>query len=377
MAKTNPRSSRWAGLLLGALALIVFGGVFYIYGVLPGKIAESILAKAKVRKPITQTPADYGMPNYESVTFKTSDGIALAGWWIPADKKVKKEDVLATILLTHGLFKNREQMLSRAVFLHRLGCRILLFDLQGEGESGDAPLTGGLQESKDFPAAWDYLDSRHLVWGPLVFFGFSLGSICAIRAGVQSGSDEETPLTGSADGTLTHSGPKSRSNQSEASGLRALGQVAVIADSPLANLKSYISRRTAGAKFAALPGFLTRVLAAYDQAAGLSLKEEDLDLLPVVKRMAGVPTVYITGEKDDLARSEEVRKLFEATRSRQKRLIYIPDAGHEETYKQYPVIYEKVVEEFLRDLKAGFPKKEEGSKTAKTKKKGHSTHPMK
>jgi alpha-beta hydrolase superfamily lysophospholipase len=337
---------RWAGLFLGALALMVLGGIFYIYGVLPGKIAQSIVAKVKVRKPITQTPADYGMPDYESVTFKTPDGIPLAAWWIPADKKVKKQDVLATILLTHGLFKNREQMLSRAVFLHRLGCRILLFDQRGEGESGDAPLTGGILESKDFPAAWDYLDSRHLVRGPLVFFGFSLGSISALRAGVQSGSDEETPI-------------------------------AVIADSPLANLKSYISRRTAGAKFADLPGFLTRVLAAYDQVAGLSLKEEDLDLLPVVKRMAGVPTVYITGEKDDLAKSEEVRKLFEATESRQKRLIYIPDAGHEETYKQYPIIYEKVVEEFLRDLKAGFPKKEEGSKTVKTKKKGHSTHPMK
>lgn len=332
MAKKNRTSKIWLGLALGLPVLVVLGGAYFIYDVLPGNIAQSIVEKAKVHKPITQTPADFGLADFEPVTFKTPDGISLAAWWIPADKKIKKKDVLATVLLTHGLFKNREQMLSRAVFLHRLGCRILLFDQRGEGQSGDAPLSGGVFESKDFEAAREYLEGRRLVQGPVVFFGFSLGAISALRAGAATGSDMEEPI-------------------------------AVIADSPLANLKSYISRRTAGGKFAALPGFLPKVLEAYDEAAGLSLKEEDLDLIPVVKRMDGIPTVYITGEKDDLAKSEEVRKLFEATNSRQKRLIYIPDAGHEETYKLYPVIYEKVVEEFLKDLKGGFPKKENNDRS--------------
>ena len=330
VAKKNPLKIRWLWVVLAAFLALTAGGLFFIYGILPGKVAQSILAKAQVRKPITQTPADYGMAHYEAVTFKTPEGIPLVGWWIPVEKKT---ETLATVLLTHGIFKNREQMLSRAVFLHRLGCRLLLFDLRGEGQSGDAPLSGGVLESKDFEAAREYLEGRHLVRGPLVFFGFSLGSICALRAGADTGSDMEEPL-------------------------------AVIADSPLANIKSYISRRTMGAKFAAFPGFLQKVLTAYDKAAGLNLKEGDLDLLPVVKRMDGIPVVYITGEKDDLAKSDEVRKLFEATNSRQKRLIYIPDAGHEETYKQYPVIYEKVIEEFLKDLKAGFAKQGESSSTS-------------
>ncbi|HVZ79273.1 MAG TPA: alpha/beta hydrolase [bacterium] len=337
MAKTRNSPNRWVLLSLAVLVLAVLGGLYFIYGVLPGKVAQSIAAKAKVKKPVTETPAVYGMSHYEAVTIRTPDGIPLAAWWIPAEKK---KDVLATVLLTHGAFKNREQVLSRALFLHKLGCQVLIFDQRGCGQSGDAPLAGGVLEYKDFPAARAYLESRHSLKGPLVYFGFSMGAISALRAAIG------TP------------------------------NVSVIADSPLANLKSYVSRRTMGAKFAAFPGFLQKVLSAYDQDTGLDLKESDLDLLPVVKQLNGVPTVYITGEKDDLAKSDEVRKLFEATTSRQKRLIYIPDAGHEETYKLYPMIYEKVVEEFLKDLKAGFPKAEEDLMSGQ-KKKGHSTQPMK
>jgi alpha-beta hydrolase superfamily lysophospholipase len=311
---------------------VVLGGLFFIYEVLPGKVAQSIMEKAKVRKPITQTPADFGMPNYESVTFKTSEGIPLAGWWIPVDKKTKKKDVLATVLMTHGAFKNREQMLSRSVFIHRLGCNVLLFDQRGEGQSGDAALSGGVSESGDYLGAVRYASVDKKVQGPIVLFGFSMGAISALRAGVSLVGYDAHPI-------------------------------ALIADSPLANLKSYVSRRTMGGNFASFPGFLAKVLAAYDQASGLPLKEEDLDLLPIVRKLDGVPVVYITGEKDDLAKSEEVRKLFEATNSHQKRLIYIPDAGHEETYKLYPVIYEKVVEEFLKDLKGGFPKKENNDRS--------------
>ena len=89
---------------------------------------------------------------------------------------------------------------------------------------------------------------------------------------------------------------------------------------------------------------------------GLSLKESDLDMIPVVEGLHTLPVLYITGEGDDLALSEEVRKLFEKTDSKHRRLVYIPDAGHEETYKKYPVIYERSVLGFLTDLRKGFPK---------------------
>jgi hypothetical protein len=44
----------------------------------------------------------------------------------------------------------------------------------------------------------------------------------------------------------------------------------------------------------------------------------------------------------------------------------MPDSGHEETYKKFPVIYEKMIREFLEDLRNGFPKPED-EKPAKEK----------
>jgi alpha-beta hydrolase superfamily lysophospholipase len=255
------------------------------------------------------------------VEFTTSEGITLKGWWIPASI----HPALGTVILTHGLFHNRDQVLTRAVFLQEAGYQVLTFDLRGHGESGPSPLSGGFLESGDFLAASAFLTQKHWVQKPLVFFGFSLGAICALRAGAVQAVD------------------------------------AVISDSPLPNVKSYVSRRTLGAPFSRLPGFLTQCLQAYNSATGLRLEEKDLDLAPVVSQIQSVPVLIFSGEKDDLAISGEVQKLFDQCPSPHRRLVYIPDAGHEQTYSQFPVIYEKAVLDFLKDVREGFPKRPDSS----------------
>jgi uncharacterized protein len=321
--KTNHSAFSYLKWLALVMVLLLAGGLGFVYEVLPGKVAQSIVAKSQVHQPITETPKDYGLNHYEDVSFTTSDGITLSGWWIPIPKSRK---TLGTILLSHGVFKNRQQVLSRAAFLSHLGYQTLLFDQRGEGLSGNSPVSGGLLEAGDYLAAEAYLESRHALRKPVVFFGFSLGAMSALRAAVKAPQVD-----------------------------------AVIADSPLANIESYVSRRTMGGTFSSMPGFLPRVLEAYDLLTGLSLRVEDLDLMPVVAQLGEIPVLYITGENDNLAKPEEVRQLFEHTSSHHRRLIYIPDAGHEETYKKYPVIYEKVVTEFLTDLRNGFPKPDDGT----------------
>jgi alpha-beta hydrolase superfamily lysophospholipase len=306
---------RWTGLILLVL-LAVF--LVFIYGFFPPMVAKSIVARSHIRQAITLTPKDDGF-QYQDVSFKTDDGILLKGWWMPPVKKGKAQ---GTILLSHGVFHNRQQMLTRAEFLVQAGYQVLLFDFRGNGESGDSPVSGGLLESKDFLAAYQFLSQQHELQKPVLFYGFSLGAIAALRAGAAEGGDKIQ---------------------------------AVIADSPLPNLKAYVSRRTMGGGFSFLPGFMGRCLSAYDALTGLSLTEEDLDLLPVVKRIQDFPVLYITGQKDDLARSPEVEKLFTLTPAPHRRLIYIPDADHDHTFSEYPIIYEREVMEFLNDLKAGFP----------------------
>lgn len=318
MSPTN--NSRPKGLLpkilLGVLALLLAGGLFFIYNVLPQKVAQGIVDKAQVRCPVTESPKDYGIPGYQDVTFTTSDGVSLVGWWLPVKGKP-----LGTVILAHGVFKNRQQVLGRAAFLWKLGYQVLLFDLRGNGQSGPSPVSGGLLEANDFLAAESYLQGKHALKKPVVFFGFSLGAMCALRAGVTAPEVD-----------------------------------AIIADSPLANLKSYVSRRTIGGSFTSLPGFLPAVLKDYDQLTGLSLTEKDLDLVPVVEQLKETPVLYLTSQGDDLAKAGEVQQLFQNTPARHRRLAYLPEAGHEESFKKFPMIYEKMVREFLTDLRNGFPK---------------------
>ena len=128
-------------------------------------------------------------------------------------------------------------MQTRGVFLQEAGYQVLLFDLRGNGESGPSPISGGFLESGDFLAAAVYLAATHRLQKPMVFFGFSLGAICALRAGVDGKAD------------------------------------ALIADSPLPNVKSYVSRRTLGAPFCPITGVPSRVLQAYDAQSGLHLTD--------------------------------------------------------------------------------------------------------
>ncbi len=299
---------------LFVLSIVAFLCFVYLY--LPEKVAGSIVARSKTHKPLTTTPRAAGFA-YRDVSFKTHDGISISGWWLPPKKN---KEPLGTVLMSHGIFKNREQVLTRAEFLASKGYQVLLFDHRGNGLSGESPVSGGVLEAGDYSAGVEYLRSKHWLKKPLIFFGFSMGAMSALRAANQ--------------------GPKVD---------------AVIADSPLPNVKAYVSRRTIGGSFAGLPGFLSACLRDYDRLTGLSLTAGDLDLIGVVQQFHEIPVLYITGEKDDLAKPEEVRSLFNATDSHHRRLVYIQDAGHEETYLISPMIYEKAITGFLSDLRAGFP----------------------
>lgn len=354
--RTNKRFKVVLFLGLGFLVLVSAVFYYFVYVLLPGKIASSIVDKSKIRLAIHWTPQDDGF-KYRDVTFKTGDGIVISGWWMPG----KSRKISGTVLLSHGIFKNRGQVLNRAEFLVKAGYQVLLFDQRGEGLSGDSPVSGGVLEARDYLAAVHYLEDKHHLIRPLVFMGFSMGAISAIRAASQYPQVD-----------------------------------AVIADSPLPNGKSYVSRRTLGGIFTNLPGFLDVCLKDYDLLTGLNLTAMDLDLTPVVARFNEVPILYITGESDDLARSSEVRELFNETKSYHRALVYVPGAGHEQTYLSAPEAYEQAVIGFLKEVRDHFPEpdQEELLKNAKVipmepkeslskklesffLKKDHSTQPIK
>jgi hypothetical protein len=86
---------------------------------------------------------------HEDVTFRTSDGLDLSGWYVPSRNG-------AAVIV----FPGRSGPQKPARFLARHGYGVLLFDRRGEGESdGDGNLFGWGGD-KDILAAVDFLKSR-------------------------------------------------------------------------------------------------------------------------------------------------------------------------------------------------------------------------
>lgn len=105
------------------------------------------------RATLDETPLDYGMADYNTVEFATSDGVTLRGWMIPSQNG-------AAIIVAHGYAGNRMAFLTEAALLTQQGYGVLLFDFRGHGESGDATVTLGDHEQRDLSAAVDFMTAQ-------------------------------------------------------------------------------------------------------------------------------------------------------------------------------------------------------------------------
>lgn len=124
-----------------------------------------------IEREIVATPSQIGLP-YEDIQLKTSDGISLHGWYIPAPQP------RGTVLFLHGNAGNISHRLDSVRMFHRLGYNMLIFDYRGYGNSSGAPTEQGTY--RDAEAAWRYLtEQRHTSSCHIVLFGESLGGAVA------------------------------------------------------------------------------------------------------------------------------------------------------------------------------------------------------
>lgn len=112
----------------------------------------------------------------------TSDGIRLAGWYVPAVNATGPTG--PTILLVPGRSSNKSEYLRYGLPLHA-SYNLAVFDLRGTGQSTDAPVTLGVLEQRDVEAAIDWLVvAKHPTWIAVV--GTSMGAAASLAA---AGSD--------------------------------------------------------------------------------------------------------------------------------------------------------------------------------------------
>lgn len=156
----------WNGFVLILMTLV---GVYVAFAALLYFYQASFVYYPD--RQLVATPDHFGL-NYEPVSFKTTDGLTLSGWYVPAER------ARGIILFLHGNAGNiSHRMLSIQVF-NRLRFSTFIFDYRGYGKSEGQPDEIGTY--RDAEAAWHYLvRQRNFDPSQIVVFGRSLGAAIA------------------------------------------------------------------------------------------------------------------------------------------------------------------------------------------------------
>jgi pimeloyl-ACP methyl ester carboxylesterase len=176
---------RWALLALVVLAL----------GYLGISLLVATSLTSPVHQPTEQTTADEGL-DFQEVSFESTDGLALKGWWVPGDAPSR------AVILVHGLEGNKagEQVLRTASVYSGAGYGVLMFDLRGHGESQGERTTLGYQEVRDVRGTLSWLrEEQGFEPGEVVLHGWSMGGATVLRAAPGRGVAAVVEESGYAD----------------------------------------------------------------------------------------------------------------------------------------------------------------------------------
>ena len=259
-------------------------------------------------------PKRYGL-DYESVSFPTSDGLTLRGWFIPAasaslEASGKEEmawNTCGTVLVGHGYPFDKSNILRHALFLHPR-FHLLLFDFRYFGESEGAYTTAGLLETRDVQAAIDYVKSR--------------GDVNPERLGAMGFS-----MSASAFILTRHPDVK-----------------AIVADSPYATLEGVIARQ-----FFFLPGFTKWPLVAITKFyAWIFLGVRVSDAAPAdAVRDLNTPLLIIHGDADSQIPLEHSQTIYANANPDTTQFWIVPGGDHGFAHALEGYRYEVRVRQFF------------------------------
>ena len=236
---------------------------------------------------------------YEDVSFTTSDGLRLRGWYVPSKNG-------AAVIS----FPGRKGTQKPARMLARHGYGVLLFDRRGEGESDGDPNAFGWSGYRDVDAAAHYLQTRRDVDpGRIGGIGLSVGGEMMLEAASRS--------------------HELKAVVSEGAGERSINEFLDM---------------TVGSKWLALPQYasLTIGTALFSNGAPPpSLKD-------IVGDIAPVPVLFIYGEHGQDGERNLNPTYYKAARE-PKSIWKVPGAGHVGGIDARPKQYEQRVVGFFDD----------------------------
>jgi uncharacterized protein len=130
------------------------------------------------RSAAAQTPADYGIRNFQDISIISADGVRLGAWYVAPTRTDG-----ASVIFIHGHVSNRSHFLARAGLFAAQGYGMLFLDLRHHGTSDGDFSTMGLLEVRDVQGAFDFLTQQPEV-NPdrIAIYGHSMGGATAIMA---------------------------------------------------------------------------------------------------------------------------------------------------------------------------------------------------
>ncbi len=249
------------------------------------------------------TPKKYGM-HFEDVVLSTKEGLLLSAWYISAPKKSDR-----TLILCHGVNRNKAFFLPTASFLHKAGYNLLMLDMRSHGKSEGGLVSFGYYEQYDVDAAIEHLKKRgrHLI-KHLGIVAHSMGAAMSVFAAARRRE------------------------------IKAMVLICCYADIEW-NMDFWIT------KLGHLP---------YWPFVPLMLKSFRKELVSDIT-LAGpmhylhklkIPLFFIHSENDQVTDPRSSQKLYDAARE-PKELWYVPHAKHEGFYDAAPEEFKKRVLTFF------------------------------
>jgi alpha-beta hydrolase superfamily lysophospholipase len=294
---------RWSLRLYGAVVLLV------IVGIGPYLMAWA-LVHAGTRGPdrrLRTNPGELGLP-YEDIVFESADGLRLRGWFVPPSR------YNVVLVCTHGLFRNRREMLERAAAACKAGYGALLYDSRSHGESDKGIVSLGHFEKNDVLGAVQYIQRRYQdsPEAPrVVLMGISAGAVATLGAAAESRRYD-----------------------------------AIVVDSPFANVRETVTDHAW--LFLRMPRFPFPPLFIFWFERLAEFNVDRVDTREALERIKPVPLLIIASEGDRRIPPSVARDLHARARSPVKKLAMFPaDAGHGAAARVHPARYAEILVGFL------------------------------
>ena len=113
---------------------------------------------------------------FEDITIPSFDGTRLYGWWMSEGRPAP------TVVVLHGVNKNRTDVLRAALVLRRAGLNVLMFDGRAHGDSEGRFVTYGFYERRDVESAIEWLvNEKKINRDSVGLAGESMGAAIALQ----------------------------------------------------------------------------------------------------------------------------------------------------------------------------------------------------